>query len=187
VVGVQDHVIMHSRDHLTGDAIPSGLPGGLDPRQTPALAGRYHPSRVYATGIPARRLVTSITGTLGFDCLCHALQSNVDHIDRLGKEVIYFLFRHRIPFEYGFYWASPKPSIICLHISAGEHPVSCICAIILLIIPGAIWDIILGIAFVATSVKTAPANAPKEAARKYLEFEELGLFIVIWSFVLNFI
>jgi hypothetical protein len=73
--------------------------------------------------------------------------------------------------------ASPKPSIICLHISAGEHPVSCICAIILPIIPEAIWDIILGIALVAAIVKPAPASAPKEAASKYLALEELAEFI----------
>jgi len=79
--------------------------------------------------------------------------------------------------EFGFYLASPKPSIICLHISAGEHPVSLICAILLPIISEAIWDIILGIAFVAAIVKTAPASAPKEATRKYLALEELGGFI----------
>ena len=61
--------------------------------------------------------------------------------------------------------------------SAGEHPVSCICAIICPIIPAAIWDIILGIAFVTASVKTTPATAPKEAAKKYLAFEEVGEFI----------
>ncbi|MCK4975543.1 MAG: hypothetical protein KAS36_01275, partial [Anaerolineales bacterium] len=78
-----------------------------------------------------------------------------------------------------FRWASPKPDIIRCHISAGSQPASPIWDIIFCIIPDIIWDIILGIALVASATKSPPPAAPREAASIYFLLSETVLAILL--------
>jgi len=69
-------------------------------------------------------------------------------------------------FSFKLYWVSPKPDIICCHISAGSHPDSLMETIIFCIMLCMIFDIILGIALVARTATRPPPIAPNKAIRK---------------------
>ena len=71
------------------------------------------------------------------------------------------------------YAASPKPPIICRHISTGSQPPSPAEAIMFCIIPAIISDIILGTALVAMATRKPPAKTPRRATITYLRFSEL--------------
>ena len=83
------------------------------------------------------------------------------------------------------YWVSPKPDIICFHISAGSNPHSFILDIIFCIIFRIIFDIIFGIALVAMVVMKPPAIALISAIRMYRLLLISVSFSIISSSILD--